>query len=653
MHRILLKYSASAPYDGIPCSASDLPLDDITCAGGLLIKELHRTAASTRKLSFSHSLEMILRVDKFRAEIVNPLEEQKRTTAVTSRKWKDHLQTLTESTVLRRARWSEIIHFSKYFAVPKMDEVTARAILNLRELSKLFKAPPPVNLPEIAEVLRGIAGGGLFWVVADWRHFFHQFRLIPGLWPFFGVQCGGDTYVWTTLAMGWSHSPRIAQCASWVIVLEACFRARLLDPASYTDLKNPPSYIRSAGIFIVIWYDNLLATFVKAEDRELFDTKVREVCGPAPKGFNCTWKHYNKYNLGAITTTMKSGWPVYLGMEFATRPAKATREEDSRREIVWRHETSRIVRWADARCPDPDTWTARKWARAVGIRLWDATISSRPLCLEQVVINILKKVGAETQGQGHGRWDKIPGFAWAEDTVSELKMLLDEVFDQNVWRTVRTTSDHCAVYSASDASGTIGYGGIEWLPDGRVQIIAQGIWESNCVGLQEAHIYIQEYFAATVTIERLCQKHRNITIRIAIDNTAVVHSLRALYSSNRHANELAMRVHKVLTQSDNRLDVVPVVSADNGADTVSRNEPLDANAIARCYEAIRSHEAGLGMCGKPESSPQFNGQMRHSEPPTDLLLDLDLETELWDNSIGSCHGDSMPSEPSIGANSCT
>ena len=210
---------------------------------------------------------------------------------------------------------AQLNHTAAYVAVAKGDGKTARAIINLKEMSRLCETPDPVNLPEIQDVLQHDHGP-------------YQSPLSPGIRSYFGLSCGGRAWRCKTMPMGWSQSPRIAQCAAWGLILEACFRCAIIktsDADSPWTGPNPPAFLRLPGVFIVIWYDNLLATFDKAEVRDRFFAAVKDVCSEGKDGFNCAWKHLNKHNMTNVGVNSKTeNMPKYLGMEFACR-VSATR----------------------------------------------------------------------------------------------------------------------------------------------------------------------------------------------------------------------------------------------------------------------------------------------------------------------------------------
>ena len=654
MYRVFRRYCPHAPYDGIVAAvrADQLPLDEVTCAGMLRIKELY-AAGARRGLGFVDSLQMILSVEAFKGAC-NGFDKGAEVSggSSTAPKWKKHLRRLEKSTILQKMSKSEVKWFSKYFAVPKGDLLLARAILNLRDMSRYFKPPPPVNLPDVGDVLRHISAGGQWWIVADWRHYFHQFRLEKGLWPYFAVESGRNVWAWTTIPMGWSFSPRVAQCASWTLILEAAFRAKLLDPEPFRKMPHPPASVRTERFFLVVWYDNLLCTFRDVRDRDAFDEKIREVCGDSPKGFRVEWKSYEKYNMANVTINC-SKKPVYLGVEFAMRPLKQPRDSLSRNfELVWRHEQSRIARWNDIAEPHRE-WTPRQFARAVGVRLWDATISARPLCDEREIIEILAAAGLEAYKNGRSGWDTASRQDWSEKTLTYLKAQIAEVRDKNPWRTHEQVVYEGMIFAASDASGTIGYGGVTWNSDEEAVEVVKGLWQINCGGMIDAHIFLKEYLAATLTVERLCQTHNRKSIMLCVDNTAVVHSLRAWYSSNRNGCEYIQRIRTALQSGQNQLTVIPVISEDNAADASSRGQPIDSAVVKRCNLALQLHLSGYGMCGlqanpAPSHVPGVAGERRHTEPEIDILLD-DRMLDGINDEIPSEDGDPISLEPIIGA----
>ena len=498
MFRLFKQYNAPAPYDGIISAedASTQGLDPVEVAGTLKLHAI-RADSIRRGLPFVSCLDIILSLSAFLAIIVSPISPIEN---LTSHKWRVHLEQLAAFNMLDSSvSKNEIHYYSRYFAVPKTDN-TARAIINMRMLSKLLRAPDPVNLAEISQILDRVLGP--YWITADWRHYFHQFGVAPGVQRYFGIQCAEKVWVYKTLPMGLSWSPRIAQATGWSIILEAAFRARLLDPKDFSHMHNPPAYVDRNGIFITLWYDNLLMTCQKAADRDLLLTKLKEVCA-CDTGYNCFFKHLACHNLDHIGPKSKSK-PKYLGLEFCTIENKRERDGRPTRTLQWRHATDRIKRWEDLR-EVRKMYSPRLVARAVGIILWNATIGLIPFCEEEQAINLLRTAGHNARDFGKGGWDKLTD-CWNTDDISHAIEKVKSLLDNNPWhsRTIFPIRDE--VWAASDASGTIGYGGVRLSGSDQGVEILKGRWcDEGTRNLQDAHIYIQEFYAATRTIEILCK----------------------------------------------------------------------------------------------------------------------------------------------------
>jgi len=347
---------------------------------------------------------------------------------------------------------------------------------------------------------------------------------------------------------------------------------------------------------------------------------ILDVCGDGEGGHNCTWKHHKAYNLNKICEkTPTQDKPKFLGMEFCSRPGKRPRIEEPRREICWRHDEERLSRWADVKEPQA-TWAPRMVARTTGVQLWDATITGRPLCEETSCINVLRKAGAIARRAGRGGWDQAaaPG-TWSNEELSIIKSRIAQIAEQNVWRTYSPPAQECEIHAASDASGEIGLGGILYLPDGAVEVVLRDRW-IKYPRLMKAHIFLKEYYAALTVLRILCTRFSKAHIYLAIDNTAVVYSLRCLYSSNAEACAFARRIHKLLSKAENTLSVVSVRSEDNGADEPSRDRDLKSEVCARCLRNIVDYIEGKGIVGSGSNQAiPFDGKLRVDEP--ELLLD--------------------------------
>jgi len=82
----------------------------------------------------------------------------------TSTQYRSHFTSLKNWGILARlANIGPLRYIAKYFSIPKT-QTSDRAIFNGRALSKLFRPPPPVNIPSVQEIIlllatKGASGG--------------------------------------------------------------------------------------------------------------------------------------------------------------------------------------------------------------------------------------------------------------------------------------------------------------------------------------------------------------------------------------------------------------------------------------------------------------------------------------------------------------
>lgn len=156
---------------------------------------------------------------------------------------------------------------STYFAISKSDG-TARSIFNARWFSLRCKTPPSTNLPDVVQVL--LALEELFrdcrtptLLEGDFRHYFHQLPLEKDISSYFCLNFAHVFYRWTSLPMGWSYSPFIAQAIGMGTILTTLERCGC-GVSEYKELDTPPSMVilrdNKGKSFLVaaLWYDNIL-----------------------------------------------------------------------------------------------------------------------------------------------------------------------------------------------------------------------------------------------------------------------------------------------------------------------------------------------------------------------------------------------------------
>ena len=72
----------------------------------------------------------------------------------------------------------------------------------------------------------------------------------------------------------------------------------------------------------------------------------------------------------------------------------------------------------------------------------------------------------------------------------------------------------CTVYAASDASGKLGYGVVEWTDESICHEVEKRMWKT-LPPLQPMHIFLKEFYAVVRAVETLTAKHRGKLIVLA------------------------------------------------------------------------------------------------------------------------------------------
>ena len=161
-------------------------------------------------------------------------------------------------------RKDHLIAYCKYFMVPKGLEFW-RSISDARRAGVLSTSPPPVNLPHLQAMLIEIALlGATHSIAADFSFFFFQIACHQLLARMFGILCGTTVAMMTVVPMGYSRSPRWAQCVAWAIILRRKDREADLGVKEKVWGPDPPPFIRlksetgeTIGL-IFLWIDNVL-----------------------------------------------------------------------------------------------------------------------------------------------------------------------------------------------------------------------------------------------------------------------------------------------------------------------------------------------------------------------------------------------------------
>lgn len=211
---VLYDYTGAGPARG---EISYAPLDQIDVAGIFNYQGLDTAAVFVRTAIQSIGDPEYFANQVLRAKLP-PIEERRNHT---DQKYRSHLDKLCQWRVIEQVKLEALKVVCRYFAVSK-DESTSRSIFDGRNLSDMCVPPPRLRLPDPREIATyfGDFPRRTAITVWDYRHFFHQIELHPEISKYFGVKLDKRYFLWRCLAMGWSHSPSIAQALGLAMLIE-------------------------------------------------------------------------------------------------------------------------------------------------------------------------------------------------------------------------------------------------------------------------------------------------------------------------------------------------------------------------------------------------------------------------------------------------
>ena len=610
-------YSPAAIYDEGEIDNPDpsfLPLDPVDVAGQANLGAMNGRLHARFTL---YALSLIMSVAVFVRDVQPPALDYMPSTMP---KWTSHLQALAATTptpILVPVAKALVLGVCSYFAVAKGTEY-ARAIFNGRRFSARCKVPPSTNLPDVVTLLQALSRlpGRMTFVEGDIRHFFHQLKLHQEISRFFCVRQHGTFWRWSTLPMGWSWSPFIAQSISMgmiIEVLENCGVSMEL----YKNLNQPPALIEVPDVLVAaVWYDNILLATTNANLGLKFYQKFRTMVDA--RHFNLTMKEWNLHHPRSLTEG--STHPVYLGLEFSSRPTKRQRSEDDKVNVLhWRHTEKRITTFKalDLLRKDGDPksqLTPRIIAKICGSLMWDAHVAGIPLCRKSELIDLIRLVGTSARQSG---WDSV--LVLNEEALALLRGEVSLAII-NDWKSLPRVVTTNNIFVATDSSDLM-WGAIAWDDtDSPILSLEGQVWPDS---IAKEHIFLKELLAATITIERLAKKHASAKIHVITDNTACAAVLRRLASSSKAGCELARRVDNALSASGCTLQVIIVSSADNPADEPSRNRPVIMTKLEYARSVIVP--SALAFCRRRTVVP--NGFVRPAMPPNTSIRHEEANAE--------------------------
>jgi hypothetical protein len=581
-----------------------LPLDPVDVAGTANVRALAASAKKRNIVFVVAMLALILSPDRIPVpEIDDEHAPEPRRLRFTNAKYRSHFSHLTNWGLLEPTVAENIKYCNTYFAVPK-GTAFARAIFNGRRLSEASPAPQPVNLFDIAGFLEKLGSldckQGLWMVIGDFRHWFHQIPVCRELSSYFGLALSPkEVYRWLCLPMGWSHSPVIAQSLGWAVL---CHREE--GSPAYVCIDNmatPPTFVTlkdAAGQevgFLALYYDNYIVVSNNHQVARAMNERIKKNA----KLFNIALK---EHAIHARSELMGATPPTFLGIELGLQ-----RTRDGVFAVRWRIKNRMI------RTLDQGVFPAREVARVIGKLLYSRLISLEPLGTHEStrqVLSLLARVSRE---------------AWAQTWNSARITITDEEAAHLRVETERASGDNWhgtppiprkVAYVATDASCN-GWGFVI-LEAGTVLFDSGRLLFPT--SLTDDHIFIKELHAAIQGIRHVAISSPDVEqVVVVVDNTAVAGVLRRRYSTNTKANLM-------LKDLQMRIRIVTVPSEANVADSPSRGSPIDSKRTNATWLAIVGDSEGcrIGLQTHPHPNYPSGKSLRHAEPDDDELISTSI-----------------------------
>jgi hypothetical protein len=488
-----------------------------------------------------------------------------------------------------------------------------------------MQSPPPVNLPFLPDLIEEISKipGPTSCIVADYRHWFHQIKLNDEVSKYFCVGRSNEWFRWSTLPMGISWAPFIAQCISWSLLLHTPRDAEwLFEFDRQLEIHQPPSFVRLRdGGFITVFYDNVIAIgspkTIKKLDIRWFGESTTADAKTKKTG---TFKRFGACVKEKSFCSGTNYSFTYLGVlfEISSKRLHCGNHGGWKNHLRWRQSPEKLEKWINS---FENTWrdgrlSRRQTAKLCGRCLWRLGLTRVPLCEASDLIKVVKRIAI-------GRnWDE-PAHLTSEDKAALSKHY--DIVKANSWMSFDEEPDKRTKMTACSDSSDTGYGYIIFHEPENIE---RGFeWNAKD---RSRHIFTKELNAAITTIRRCIDINNNgpTEVIIGIDNSAAAHALRNMHSSNADAEkELASLWHK-LSETKSIVKIVSLLSAENASDAASRGRRASEESAKKCAQLLAQTQMTNALNGfrlneyNPLAQPRFTGEIRHEEKS-----DLDGATE--------------------------
>ena len=289
-----------------PSYSKVLPLDPIDKAvvGRVRVTKLRQFARDRQLANLSQYLDLLGDDCTVPAWFVEGFDQKPhKATGFVGSKYRSHFTDLYDCGLLELSTREKIIMYhSKYFCVNKSDE-HSRSIFNGELLSLLCPVPDPVNLADTRAVVEGFhaffegqrrndGGRRCYAYLGDFRHWFHQISASEWMRQLFGLrQAGGFSFRWTSIPMGWSWSPLLAQSVAWSVLLSrAKDQKPILDEDAFRvqsshntgQLPTWVNVVSESGTVVgraTVYYDNFLFLIDNPCDLARVEARMAQNCG--------------------------------------------------------------------------------------------------------------------------------------------------------------------------------------------------------------------------------------------------------------------------------------------------------------------------------------------------------------------------------------